>query len=123
MDQLAHGRCYREYLFICGRSQGGIVGTEPRFLHGLALHCADPAVQHQGQRAALGAGFGGKVTDQLPVGGQPLTLGALQTPFGRQIGIRHDKTAVHHIVADGLQKKAFAAAIAPDDEAERCAAL
>ncbi len=48
---------------------------------------------------------------------------ALQTALRGEIRVRHDEAAVHNIVADGLQKKAFAAAVAAHDKAEGRAAL
>ena len=47
----------------------------------------------------------------------------LQAALRRKVGIRHNKTPVHHIVPDRLQKEAFSTAIFSDDEAERGSAF
>lgn len=41
-----------------------------------------PAVQHELERASLRARLGGEVADELAVGGEPLTLPALETTLG-----------------------------------------
>ena len=68
----------------------------------LHLHVGDPAVENERERAALGARLGGKVADKLAVGGQTLALRALQAALGRQVGVSHDETFAHGVVADGL---------------------
>ena len=123
VHEFADGRGHGKNLFVRGLGKCGIVGGKSCLLHGLILHGADPPVQDQGKRTALRLRLCGQVSDQLPVRGQALAVCALQTALRGEIRVRHDEAAVHNIVADGLQKKAFAAAVAAHDKAEGRAAL
>ena len=105
---------------LCER---GVVRGQTALVRRLALHAAQPAVKHERQRAALRPRFGRHVADKLLVGRQALSLRALQTPLGRQVGVDHNEALVHHIIAYRLQQKALAAAVFPHDEAEGRAAL
>ena len=98
--------------------QSCIGDAKAGFLRRLLLHVADPPIQNQGQRTALGLGFGGHVANELLVGGKALPLGALQAPLGGQIRVHHHEVFRHHVVADGLQQEALAAAVFSHDEAE-----
>ena len=112
IDPAVHQGCQRR-----------ISGHEAAFPGCPGLDSADPAVQHQCQRTALGLGLCGQVPDQLPVGREPLTARSLQPALRRQIRIRDDEPPVHHIVPDRLQQEAFARAVPSHDKAERSPAL
>ena len=79
IDPAVHQGCQRR-----------ISGHEAAFPGCPGLDSADPAVQHQCQRTALGLGLCGQVPDQLPVGREPLTARSLQPALRRQIRIRDD---------------------------------
>ena len=83
----------------------------------------DPAVEHELERAALGAGLGGEVADELAVGGEPLALPALEATLGGEVGVRHHEAVAHRVRADGLQQEALARAVAAHEEAEARAAV
>ena len=87
-------------------------------LHDLLLDLADPPVQDQGQGAPFRPGPGGHIPHQLPVGGQALSLCSLQPPLRGQVRVHHHKISFHHIIAQGLEQEAFAAAVPAHDEPE-----
>ena len=74
----------------------------------------DPAIQNKVERTALGARLGRYIADELAVGGKALSLTALQTALGRQVGISDDESLAHGVRADGLEQKALAGAVATD---------
>ena len=114
-----HGGNPLLYLLLQRRVGGRKIG----FLQHLLLNIANPPVENQAQRPALRLCLGGHIADKLLVGGKSLASSALQPPLRGQVGIHHHKILRHHIVADGLQQEALAAAILAHNEAERSAAL
>ena len=100
------------------RRKAGVGHPEAGGVHHLLLHAADPPIQNQGQRAALRLGLGGHVADQLLVGRQPLPPGTLQAALRGEVGVHHHEILRHHIVPDGLEQKALAAAVFAHDKTE-----
>ena len=123
MHQFVHGAYHLHDAGFHLVGKAGSIGVQTGLQGGVGLQRAYPAVQHQREGAALGAGLYAQVLDQLAVGGQTLVLVAVKAPFGREVGIHHHKVAVHHIVAHGLQQKRLAAAVFAHDETEGGAAL
>ena len=74
----------------------------------------DPAIQNKVERTALGARLGRYIADELAVGGEALSLTALQTALGRQVGIGDHKALAHGMRSDGLKQEALAGAVATD---------
>ena len=74
----------------------------------------DPAIQNKVERTALGARLGRYIADELAVGGEALSLTALQTALGRQVGISDDESLAHGMRSDGLKQEALAGAVATD---------
>ena len=123
MHKLAHGRRDAVDFLIHRDRQGRIAGGKAGLPHRLRLHAADPAVEHQGQRPALGLGFGGEIADELPVGRKPLAARALQAALRREVSVGNNEVALHDVVAYGLDEKALARAVSAHDEAEGRAAI
>ena len=119
MDQVLHGADHSHDPPFHRGLKLRAVHVQPRLGGGVGLHVAYPAVQHQSERTALGLRLHAEVAQQLAIGGEPLALGALKPPLGRQVGVGHHKIAVHHMVADGLEQERLPAAIASHYEAER----
>ena len=79
----------------------------------LRLHARDPAVQHQRERPALGTCLCGEIADELAIGGETLSLRALQASLRREVGICDHEVSTHRMVAYRLQKEALATPVAP----------
>ena len=111
------------YLSLHSFPEQGVVCGKPGLRCGLALHAADPAVEDQRQCAAVRTGFGRHIPDQFLIGRQSLSLCSLEPPLRGKVSIHYHEVPVHHIAADGLEQKAFAAAVFAHDKPERCAAV
>ena len=96
----------------------GVFGGDTVLRHDFLLYAADPAVEDERERPALGHRLRRHIADELTVRCKTLPARSLQAAFGREIGIHHDEILCHNIAADRLQEKALAAAVAPDDKAE-----
>ena len=83
----------------------------------------DPTVEDEVEGAAFGARLGREVANELAIGGKPLALTSLQASFGGKVGVRNNKALSHGVGADGLQQKALAGAVSPDEEAKARAAI
>ena len=118
VDHLAERSDHGGDPFFRLRRQGRVGDAQAGSLGGLLLDAADPAVQDQGQGPALGAGLGGHVADELLVGGKPLAPCALEPPLRGEVRVHHHEVFGHHIVPDGLEQKALAAAVPAYDKAE-----
>ena len=123
VNHLVQGVDHRVYLLLHQPAEAVVAGREPALERRFALNAADPPVEDERERAALRTGPGGHILNQFLVGGEPLPPGALQPPLRGEVRVRHDEVPVHGIIANGLQEKAFAAAVPACDKAEGGAAL
>ena len=99
-----------------------ILGGDTVLRHDFLLYAADPTVEDERERPALGRCLRRHIADELTVRREPLSAGPLQASLGREVGIHHDKILCHDIAADRLQKEALSAAVASDNEAKRSSA-
>ncbi len=103
--------------------KAALASLQPRFGLDFRLDVADPPVQDKRQGTPFGAGAGGQVLDQFPVGGQALALGALEAAVRREVAVGGHKAPVQGVVADCLEQEAFAAAVGPYQEPESRSAV
>ena len=89
---------------------------------GLA-HRGHPAIEDQCEGPAFRPRLGREVADELAIGGEALSLPALQATLRGEIGICYYEVLAHGVRADRLEQEALARSVASHEEAEGCAAV
>ena len=123
MNKLVHLMHYRHDALLYELGKRWVIHVDARRFRGGGLHGTDPPVENHGEGPTLRLRLDTKVPYEFTIGGKALSLIAMETTLWRQVGIHDHETAIHDIVADGLEEKRLAASVFSHYETERSTTL